>query len=126
MASKADPGKKAGPGKKADLGNLTISDFSPHLNTVFEMQSPHGVVPLRLAEAAPHANPLPKSVKPDKGKALTIRRGGGFSLQFVAPESSRLAQGIYPIKHPKLGTLEVFLVPTGPIHDGHGYHAVFG
>lgn len=109
----------------ADLGTLNLGDFEPHLNAVFEMDSPHGMVPLRLAEAAAHGNALPATVKTDKGTEHKIRDGGGFTLQFVAPESSRLQQGIYPIKHPKLGTLEVFLVPTGPVHDGHGYHAVF-
>ncbi|HYI28867.1 MAG TPA: hypothetical protein VD863_13570 [Bradyrhizobium sp.] len=110
----------------ADLGQLNIDDFAPHLNAIFEMDSPHGKVPLRLAEAAAHGHPLPETVTTDAGKKHKVRDGGGFTLQFVAPESSRLQQGIYPIKHPKLGTIEIFLVPTGPVHDGHGFHAVFG
>jgi hypothetical protein len=110
----------------ADLGKLTLDDFSQHLDAVFEMESPQGKVPLRLAEVAVHGNPLPASVKTEKSEELKIRDGGGFTLQFVAPESSRLKQGIYPIKHPKLGTLEVFLVPSGPVQDGHGFYAVFG
>jgi hypothetical protein len=111
----------------ADLGKLTLDDFSSHLDAVFEMDSPHGKVPLKLAEATAHQHSLPQAVKTDEGKEHKIRDGGGFSLQFVAPESSRLKQGIYPIKHPKLGTIEVFLVPTGPVRDGlHGFHAVFG
>jgi hypothetical protein len=112
----------------ADLGKLTLDDFKPHLNAVFEMDSLQGSkVLLTLAEATAYNNPLPKSVKTDEGKEHKVRDGGGFSLQFVAPESSRLKQGIYPIKHPKLGTIEVFLVPTGPARDGlHGFHAVFG
>ena len=110
----------------ADLGKLQLCDFEPHLNAIFEMDSPHGKVPLRLAEAASHGHPLPETVTTREGKEHKVRDGGGFTLQFVAPESSRLQQGIYPIKHPKLGTLEVFLVPTGPVRDGHGFHAVFG
>jgi hypothetical protein len=54
------------------------------------------------------------------------REGGSFSLHFLAPQGRWLPQGIYPVKHPTLGTLEIFLVPTGALHDGHGYHAVFG
>lgn len=110
----------------ADLGTLQLCDFEPHLNAVFEMDSPQGKVPLRLAEATAHPHALPATVKTDKDQEHKIRDGGGFTLQFVAPESSRLKQGIYPIKHPKLGTMEIFLVPTGPVHDGHGFHAVFG
>ena len=110
----------------ADLGTLRLCDFEPHLNAVFEMDSPHGKVPLRLAEATSHGHPLPETVTTREGKEHKIRDGGGFTLQFVAPESSRLGQGTYPINHPKLGTMEIFLVPTGPVHDGHGFHAVFG
>lgn len=109
----------------ADLGKLQLCDFEPHLNAVFEMDSPHGKVPLRLAEATSHGHPLPETVT-HEGQKHRIRDGGGFTLQFIAPESSRLGQGIYPIKHPKLGMMEIFLVPNGPAHDGHGFHAVFG
>jgi hypothetical protein len=111
----------------ADLGKLQLCDFEPHLNAVFEMELPNGKVPLKLAEATAHQHKLPETVKTDEGMEHKIRDGGGFSLQFVAPESSRLKQGIYPLKHPKLGTIEIFLVPTGPLADGrHGFHAVFG
>ena len=111
----------------ADLGKLMLDDFAPHLDAVFEMDAPHGKVPLTLAEAVAHSHQLPPTVKTAENVEHKIRDGGGFSLQFVAPENSRLKQGIYPIKHPKLGTIEVFLVPTGPLNDGrHGLHAVFG
>ena len=110
----------------ADLGKLQLCDFEPHLNAVFEMDLPDGKVPLRLHEVTAHKHKLPETVTTDEGKEHKIRDGGGFTLQFIAPESSRLGQGIYPINHPKLGTMEIFLVPNGPAHDGHGFHAVFG
>jgi hypothetical protein len=110
----------------ADLGNLKIGDFAPHIGSVFEMQSPPGVVSLKLAKAAANGLAVPAGVKGPNGEEIKAREGGGFTLQFVAPESSRLKQGNYQIEHPKLGTLEIFLVPTGPLAGGFGYHAVFG
>ena len=69
------------------------------------------MVPLRLAKT--------ESV----GQAH--REGGAFSLLFVAPAGPFLPQAIYPVQHPALGTLEIFLVPVGPVPGGNGYHAVF-
>ena len=110
-----------------DLGTLKIGDFSSHLDEVFEMQIADGkTVPLKLVEAVSQGNALPEAVKGNEGKDVKFREGGGFTLQFVAPEGSPLKQGIYPIKHPTRGTLEVFLVPTGPMQGGFGLHAVFG
>jgi hypothetical protein len=94
-----------------DLATLRISDFAPHLNADFEMQSPAGPVPLKLAEAV--------------AGGQSGRAGGAFSLLFVAPTGPWLPQAIYPVTHPSLGTMEIFLVPVGPVPGGNGYHAVF-
>ncbi len=94
-----------------DIATLTVKDFEPHLNAVFEMGSPAGTVPLKLAKAECY------------GQA--IREGGAFSLLFVAPAGPWLPQAIYPVRHPALGTMEIFLVPVGPVSGGNGYHAVF-
>lgn len=114
----------------ADLGKLKVDDFKKHLNASFEMQIPDSKAPpvvLTLKEAVSHGNELPKVLKTKDGKQeLKPRDGGGFTLQFVAPAAARLNQGTYPIKHPELGTLEMFLTPTGFVHGGRGYHAVFG
>ena len=99
----------------ADLAKLKIDDFAPHLDAAFEMQTPAGVVPLKLVTADADAPPV-------KGG----REGGSFSLHFLAPQGRWLPQGTYPVKHPTLGTLELFLVPSGALQDGHGYHATFG
>jgi hypothetical protein len=99
----------------ADLAKLKVGDFAPHLNEAFEMQTPAGAVPLKLVHA-----------DAEGGAVKGGRDGGSFSLQFVAPQGRWLPQGTYPVKHPTLGTIEIFLVPTGAVQDGHGYHAVFG
>jgi hypothetical protein len=111
----------------ADLATLKVGDFSPHLNTAFEIQTPDGkTLPVTLVEVLVGADAPPPGLKGRDGQDLKAREGGGFMLQFVSPDSSRLTQGTYPVKHPKLGTLEIFLVPNGPGPKGYGYHAVFG
>jgi hypothetical protein len=95
----------------ADLGALRIDDFTPHLDAVFDVQAARGVVPLKLVKVDPAG---------DSGRA-----GGAFSLIFVSPKGPWLPQGVYPVPHPVLGMMEIFLVPVGPASGGNGYQAVF-
>ena len=96
---------------EVDLAKLSMSDFSPHLDAVFEMHAAGGVVPLKLAKA--------------ESVGHAVRDGGAFSLIFLAPSGPFLPQAIYPVSHPILGSLEIFLVPIGPVSGGNGYQAVF-
>jgi hypothetical protein len=95
----------------ADLAALRIDDFTPHFDAVFDVDVAGGVVPLKLVKADPAG---------DSGRA-----GGAFSLIFVAPKGPWLLQATYPVKHPALGMMEIFLVPIGPTQGGNGYQAVF-
>jgi hypothetical protein len=95
----------------ADLAALSFEDFTPHIDAVFDMQTAGGVVPLKLVNAKPVG---------DSGRA-----GGAFSLIFIAPKETRLPQAIYPVKHPVLGVMEIFLVPIRPTEAGNGYQAIF-
>jgi len=81
-----------------------------------------------LTEAVANGTTPPaQGLKGREGQNLKTRDGGGFTLQFVRAENSLPRQGIYSVKHPKLGVLEIFLVPNGPVAPrGYGYHAVFG
>ena len=94
----------------ADVAALRIDDFTPHLDATFPMQAA-GAVPLKLAKVTPAGE--------------SGRKGGAFSLIFVAPKGPWLPQAIYPVEHPALGVMEIFLVPIGPMQDGNGYQAVF-
>src|SRR4051812_9570760 len=94
-----------------DLATIRIEDFAPHCDTVFGMQAPDGELPLTLVKVAP--------------AGASGRAGGAFALTFVAPQGPFLPQAIYPVTHPALGTMEIFLVPIGPIPGGNGYHATF-
>ena len=94
-----------------DLATLKIEDFTPHCDTAFDMQAAGGIVPLKLVKVSP--------------AGASGRAGGAFGLLFVAPQGPWLPQGIYPVKHPAMGTMEIFLVPVGPTQGGNGYHATF-
>lgn len=99
----------------SDLAKLTADDFLPHVGIGFALNTPHGdSLPLRLAAVAPHCAAVP------------TRANAGFTLNFVGPSGFVLPQAIYPIGHPTLGTIEIFLVSSGPEQGGVGYHAVFG
>ncbi|HEV7878687.1 DUF6916 family protein [Bradyrhizobium sp.] len=95
----------------ADLAALRIDDFTAHLDAAFDVQAAGGVLSLKLAKVDPAG---------DSGRA-----GGAFSLIFVAPKGPWLPQGIYPVTHPAIGIMEIFLVPIGPRPDGNGYQAIF-
>ncbi|MBR0757587.1 hypothetical protein JQ604_35865 [Bradyrhizobium jicamae] len=95
----------------ADLARLNIDDFTAHEGRVFEMQAVDRALPLKLIKVEPAGH--------------SGRLGGAFSLVFAAPRDCSLPQAIYPVAHPSLGTMEIFLVPIGPMADGNGYQAIF-
>jgi hypothetical protein len=94
-----------------DLAALGIDDFKPLLESQFDVQAAGGAVAMKLSRV---------DTAGDSG-----RKGGAFSLIFAAPRGSWLPQGIYPMQHASLGAMEIFLVPVGPLGEGHGYQAVF-
>lgn len=89
---------------------LTVSDFEARAGESFRVRA-SPAIDMRLAQVRRH------------GQAL--RAGGAFSLFFVAPPGPYLPQATYPIEHPALGTMEIFIVPIGPLDGGNGYEAVF-
>ena len=95
----------------ADLAALRIEDFSALVDADFQMQAGTATLPVKLAKVDPAGN--------------SGRPGGAFSLTFVAPKGPWLPQGIYPVTHPVLGIMEIFLVPVGPTSGGNGYQAIF-
>lgn len=94
-----------------DLATVTADTFDRHLQNAFRARLPSGELELTLAEVR------------RAGQAL--RAGGAFALLFVAGPGPALPQAIYPVAHPDLGTLDIFLVPIGPVPGGMGYEAVF-
>lgn len=95
-----------------DFATVTIDHFVPLRGMFFDIQTSDGAVPLTLNKV--------------EAAGSTGRAGGAFSLLFVAPKGPWLPQATYPVKHPTLGTMEIFLVPIGPLAEGNGYQAIFG
>ena len=48
-----------------------------------------------------------------------------FSAQFRGPRTPWARQHIYKLQNPRMGELEIFLVPLGPDRHGMVYEAVF-
>lgn len=97
-----------------DLATVTRATFSPLLDTVFLLQREG-------------ARPLPLTLREvsDLPIAPTAPRRP-FLLRFLSADPGALPQQIYALNHPALGTLEIFLVPAGPLEGRMRYDAVFG
>jgi hypothetical protein len=95
------------------LDQLSVDDFSEHVNAPFRIQVESGdSLELELIEARPIGPP-------------SDREGGrrqAFSLIFRGPTARLLDQRIYEVEHPRLGTLGIFLVPLGSEGDPEGLH----
>ena len=88
-----------------------MADFEPRLRDEFVLSTARGELALQLSEVR------------RLGQAL--REGGAYSLLFLAPPGPFMPQATYPLTHPDFGTLEIFLVPIGPVDGRNGYEAVF-
>jgi hypothetical protein len=98
------------------LDRLTVDDFLPELGQELAVGAGSGEAPqARLELVAAKALP-----SPGLGGARP-----GFSLLLRAPRAFGVAQGVYPIHHPRLGLMEIFLVPVGASDQAVDYEAVF-
>jgi hypothetical protein len=94
----------------ADLRKVKMSDFEARKGETFVLRAEQEVV-LTLKQV----RPLGESGRP----------GGAFSLWFFSAPGPFLPQSIYPLEHPKLGRLEIFLVPLGPRDGENLYESIF-
>jgi len=94
---------------------LVFEDFSDKVDDVFVI-SEEGVpaIPLILKEAKP-LNPafVAAGVRPP------------FTLLFLARDPRVFPQRQYGLEHPDLGTVSIFLVPSGKDAEGVTYCATF-
>jgi hypothetical protein len=90
------------------LEQLGSKDFAARLHTVFRVEEP-AVLDLEMTEVVDRSNAQLEQ----------------FSVLFKGPESPWLQQGIYALKHPRMGELSLFMVPLGPREGGMIYQAVF-
>lgn len=87
---------------------FVFKDFIPHLRTHFEVTG-DAPVALELTSATDLSN----------------ARLEQFSLIFSGSASPYLMQGLYELTHPRMGKIELFLVPLGQDEVGMRYEAVF-
>jgi hypothetical protein len=95
----------------SSLATLAVNDFEPHAGEAFRLLAPGQELELKLVEV--------------RRLGPALREGGAFSLMFLARAGPFLPQATYPIAHPALGILDLFIVPLGPKDGGNAYEAVF-
>ena len=93
------------------LDHLTAAAFEARLDDAFRIDRDGGPIVLRLVAV--------------RRLGQTRRAGGGFALDFVTVKGPQLPQAIYHLANETLGTVDIFLVPIGPIEGGFGYEALF-
>jgi hypothetical protein len=97
------------------LDRLTAEDFAPLIGDAFAFDAGEpGRLELELVEV---------NAVPDSGVGTAEREP--FELLFRGPAEPIFAQQIFPLEHPALGRLDVFLVPVGRQQDGARYEAIF-
>ncbi len=93
------------------VAELTGTDFEPHIGADFDVAETSVPLALNLLEV--------------RKLGTALRDGGAFALTFRGPLASPLPQAIYPLVHPGLGRLDIFIVPIARQDDGMRYEAVF-
>jgi hypothetical protein len=93
------------------MENLTLEDFSQHMNSKF-MIGVEGAdaIGLELVEAE------------DIGSTLQHEQ---FSIVFRGPNDRLLPQGIYSVEHNELEKFDLFIVPIRQDQNGIYYEAIF-
>lgn len=98
------------------LDRLTHTDFEQQLESTFV---------IHYAEKDSFDARL-ISVKTIGHKPENPDRRWSFSLIFHIPYKEQyLIQRMYPVSHPVMGQLDLFLVPLGPDETGMRYEAIF-
>ena len=94
-----------------DVGNLTA--WQAYVGETFEVWGGNGArlvenLALTSVQALPSRPPISQ-----------------FTLHFLAAHSSTLGKGIYGLRHPHSGHIELWLDPAGEDHAGRRYDARF-
>lgn len=99
------------------LGELRVDDFAPLVGASLGFESGQGGAGLSGQLALLSASPARRHS--DAG------RRAGFSLLLRGPLEPALDQGQVCLLHPRLGPLELFLVPVAAGADSRDYEVVF-
>jgi hypothetical protein len=100
--------------KRPALETLIDADFQPHVGQTFRLRlSADAFLDLTLREVHAHTYAPP------------TQRRRGFSISFQSAVTGHVPQGTYTLTHEEMGTMDVFLVPSGIKDGGMRYEAVF-
>lgn len=107
------------------LDQLRSADFRSLLHENFELLAPQ--TGQYTAETTSVARQLELIEVEDLGATNVVdpTRRYPFSIIFREAARTYVPQSIYTLTHPKLGQLDLFLVPIGPDLHGMRYQAVF-
>jgi hypothetical protein len=120
----------AGPARRAVAGTGTAAPVAEKNGNVATRVG--GPKYLRLATYVPlvgstfaihRPGALPLSVELASATRLA-GVGESFSLIFRGHGNAKLAQQVYNLEHPRLGSFPLFLVPVGPAFKGQEFQAV--
>ena len=96
----------------ADLGSVAADDFARHLGESFTVTLDNDEeLTLVLTEV-------------EKLGGESSRAATGFSLIFEGGDPS-MEQATHPVTHPRLGSLDLFLVPIGERDGVRKYQVIF-
>jgi hypothetical protein len=96
-----------------DLATVTCGEFVAFLDQDFEIVFSDGTLPVKLIEVKKWGPDQPPNIRQP------------FALMFRLERALRLPQGIYKMRHPQLGEMEIFLVQVGADANSSTLEAVF-
>lgn len=103
---------RAAGGAKDPLFYLREATYTPHLNSTFRLDHPHGPITVELVE-------ITNLVRPNKRRRKAAAGEEAFSLLFETTKGEPILQGNYTLHHGKIGSFPLFLVPVGRGVRGH-------
>ena len=96
--------------------DLRIERFQELRGESFRLLVPGGAgLDLKLSEVT--------ALSPETSPPGSARQP--FALLFHGPATPWVGQATHRLEHPRLGSLEIFLVPIGPDGSGMRYEAIF-
>lgn len=107
----------AGQSATDPLYHLRLASYKPFLHSLFHLEHPHGQVSAELVE-------ITNLVALRRHRRKAAAGEECFSLLFEEKKGEPVAQGTYTLKHPRMGSFQLFLVPVGRGAKGHYLEAV--
>lgn len=97
----------------AALETLQHSQFADLIGDSFTLEAGGKKVSVKLNEVRPLGHRRSEATRDP------------FALTFLGLTGWRVPQGIYPLSHPSIGVLEIFITQVGDGPEGSTFEAVF-